>query len=579
MAATSAESTTDRFGVAARATRMLGSLGLEGVGPLALAGTGLLSLAVFFGGGTRTGFAGDVVLQLACVPGLIAALFLHDPDSRPPSGRIALFCLLLIAVPLVQLIPLPAWLWTRLPGRGLAAETYSVLGESIPWHSLSLAPRATWLALTSLIVPITIVLLVARMNYVDRRAMAVATVVLTGISSVVGLVQIAGGAQSPFRFYAITNLTDAVGFFANRNHFADLMCAGILLLAPFAIPSTDRKSERASTSQNAGALYAAVGVAGILFLGALSGSKSRAGLVLGTFSFLSAVAIILRQQRAERGSAFVKYGVIAATAVMLVIVPLALSRTADRFQADPLQDGRVVFSLKTLQLAFANLPFGSGMGSFQPVYSMNEAPQDMILNTYLNRAHDDPAEVLLEAGLLALVPLALFLLWYVRRAVVIWTRPLEGAASLDTAIAKASTLVLLVVAAHSLLDYPLRTGAIMAVVAMCVGIMTPTIPAMLRKPAPERVRKRRAPSPNAAVAMREPAAAVARGEEAEAALRAAVPKVPRRTEPAAPYAYSPEATKTFDWPEVWQDEPKPHREGKTTPGGEPQASEPQSKWD
>ena len=547
---------------AARLLQILGTLGLDRIGPLAVVGTGLLAAAVFLGGGTRTGFATDFLLQLACIPALIGALFLYDPGSQPPSGRLGLFCLLLVAVPLLQLIPLPPWLWTHLPNHGLGAATYETLGASTPWRPLSLAPRETWTALASLITPITMVLLVSRMNYADRRCMVIAVVILAAISGFFGLVQIAGGPQSAFRFYAITNRTDAVGFFANRNHYADLMCAGILLLAPFAIPSTDAKTGATLHSERMSAVYAAVGVACILFIGALAGSKSRAGLVLGVFAFIGAAYIVLRHQRAGSGSPVVKYGVLGATGVMLIMAPLAFSRTADRFAADPLQDGRVVYTLKTLKLALTSLPFGGGMGSFQSLYSMNELPDQMIVNTYLNRAHNDLAEVLLEAGLLSAVLLAIFVLWFVRRALRIWTRPMAGATTRDTAIAKSAVLLLLIVAAHSLLDYPLRTGTMMAVAALCVGLMTPSIPAVARQavqPVADRRRKSRSSS-SQAPAPAQAASAPSPEATAEAALRAAAPKMPAKRETVAPYAYSEEAAKTFQWPESWQQNTKPPRE-------------------
>ena len=52
------------------------------------------------------------------------------------------------------------------------------------------------------------------------------------LSVLVGLIQVAQGQESPFRFFAITNPTEAVGFFANRNHFAALLyCLMVFALA------------------------------------------------------------------------------------------------------------------------------------------------------------------------------------------------------------------------------------------------------------------------------------------------------------------------------------------------------------
>ena len=47
----------------------------------------------------------------------------------------------------------------------------------------------------------------------------------------VDLLQMMGGADSPLRFYAVTNPDRAVGFFANANHHAALLYCAI----PFAV--------------------------------------------------------------------------------------------------------------------------------------------------------------------------------------------------------------------------------------------------------------------------------------------------------------------------------------------------------
>ena len=60
-----------------------------------------------------------------------------------------------------------------------------------------------------------------------------------------GLLQIAQGQQSDLRFFEITNPEDAVGFFANRNHFAALLYC----LIPFVVAWTLDKMTANSSSQ------------------------------------------------------------------------------------------------------------------------------------------------------------------------------------------------------------------------------------------------------------------------------------------------------------------------------------------
>ena len=72
---------------------------------------------------------------------------------------------------------------------------------------------------------------------------------------------------------------------------------------------------------------------------------------------------------------------------------------------------------------------------------------------------------MIEAGLPGLVLLLLFLAWWGMRASAIWRSP--DAAELARAACIASAAILL----HSLVDYPLRTSAIAAIMAMAVAMM------------------------------------------------------------------------------------------------------------
>ena len=53
------------------------------------------------------------------------------------------------------------------------------------------------------------------------------------------------------------------------------------------------------------------------------------------------------------------------------------------------------------------------MGTFVPVYAMFEKPENILANTYVNRAHNDFLELWLESGLLGLALMAVFAVWFV----------------------------------------------------------------------------------------------------------------------------------------------------------------------
>jgi hypothetical protein len=103
---------------------------------------------------------------------------------------------------------------------------------------------------------------------------------------------------------------------------------------------------------------------------------------------------------------------------------------------------------------------------------MFEKPEDTIPNKYANHAHNDVLELWLDAGAIGLVLVGMFVVWLALRSAEIWRRaPPEGANELDWTLVRASTIVIALLIAHSLVDYPLRTSAMMAVMAFACALL------------------------------------------------------------------------------------------------------------
>ena len=111
--------------------------------------------SLILGGGTRGGFLSDAILQFVSIPLLFVSLWRLFEVPLTKQMRMALcFCAVIVLIPLVQLIPLPPWLWTALPNREVSAETFKILDIQIPWMPLSVSPHETWLSALSLIPPV-----------------------------------------------------------------------------------------------------------------------------------------------------------------------------------------------------------------------------------------------------------------------------------------------------------------------------------------------------------------------------------------------------------------------------------------
>ena len=125
----------------------------------------------------------------------------------------------------------------------------------------------------------------------------------------------------------------------------------------------------------------------------------------------------------------------------------------------------------TIAAAMAFMPFGSGLGTFVPVYQMFESLGDLIQNAYANHAHDDILELWLETGIIGPVLLCVFLFWWGLRHLKWWRHPSHHVGALDVTIARGASVAIALLIANSFLDYPMRTAAIMAVFALCCALL------------------------------------------------------------------------------------------------------------
>lgn len=431
-------------------------------------------LAVFFlaavflmGGGARSDIQSLVILRPLAAICMGVALWGLSRDAAA-SVRVPLLLALIIPLIMVfQLIPLPPAIWTSLPGRDFYAEAAPLAGIEQPWRPISLVPYRTWNSLLAWLVPITMVLLAARLGREQRYNLLPALIAMGLFSGIVGLAQIVGSANGPLYLYRITNNGSAVGLFANRNHQAALLACLFPMLAVYASIKS-RSLERARMKSALCACIALFIVPLILVTG------SRAGLALGLVGLLSA-ALLYRSPypRQRKGlSRFHRFKlryVIGALAVVCLGAATALlsrARVFDRLLTeDETEDLRLQVLDPIWQMIQTYFPFGIGFGAFPDVYKVHE-PFELLATTYVNHAHNDLLEFILEGGLLAVAALFigvaawLFRVWRLHSA-----EREDGRAILFARLGSAVTLLL---ALASLVDYPLRVPSLSAVFAIAV---------------------------------------------------------------------------------------------------------------
>jgi O-antigen ligase len=426
----------------------------------------LVFAAFLMGGSARPDVQSLVILRpLAILLGGYALMLI----TREQLRMIAVPALLLLALAFVigiQLVPLPPGLWGSLPGRSVIADIGSAMGLGDAWRPLSLAPERTINALFALTIPGAALLLFA-VQEPDRRRGALVLFLWAAIgSALLGVFQLLGPDDGPLYTYRVTNSGTPVGFFANRNH-QGVFLACMMLISTWYIVSTDKRDPRAP-------LHRAFGTAALLLCFVLVlAAGSRAGLA--ALALMSAASlwylargnliprrVALGRRSISRKSIFAGLGALLLGLVVLSMAQgrsLAIDRLVDSVGGDG-TDLRSELAPVLWRMISDQFPYGSGFGSFEDLYRTVE-PVGLLSIRYLNQAHNDWAQILIEGGLPALLLLVIVLAWAVRRAFQVF----RAAPGPSRDLALLALVVLTMLGLASIVDYPLRTPA-MAVFAI-----------------------------------------------------------------------------------------------------------------
>ena len=413
----------------------------------------LFLVACLLLGGSPQGIWRNLILQLGALS-LIAWALLSSRRSHPTSaGRLLLWLGgLWFALVLLQLIPLPPQWWSLLPGREPAVEGFVLRGEPLPWLPLSLAPAQTLSILPLLAVPLGMIAAVVVLGAYRSRWAVAALVLGTCLSVLLGAVQLSQGGPYLFDHY---NTERATGLFANSNHQATLLLATLPFLG--ALIGQQQQEKLARQSAALGRIVIALGAVAVILLGIiLNGSMAGLGLLLPVALATFAVAL------PNAGKAPRLLAGIALLLMLAAMIGIGLLTDAGS-NATSLATRSEIYRV-TLAAIGDTFPVGTGLGSFQAYYRLYENPA-LVDSFFINHAHSDPLEWILETGVLGALLLGALLLWWGTRAVRLWRAPRADLTALAATIASGAIL------AHSLVDYPLRDAAIQAVFALSLGLM------------------------------------------------------------------------------------------------------------
>ena len=419
------------------------------------------------GGSSRFDVATQPVVRLAAIL-LIAALSLRMPERSADAYRPALWFLAALAgLIAIQLIPLPPGLWAALPGHGQYLAAAVAAGEPQPWRPINLVPDRGWNALFALLPAAATIMAARRLRMRDQGPILLTLLVIVIASAVIGLAQVSAGMDDTLRFYAAPPTGSAVGLFANRNHQALLLACGLPMLALWADRTrTDRVRGRFK------ALLAALCAAFLLLMIPTTGS--RAGLLLAVVALPIASVMAwptmktaLETLSPRRRRAVAWGGMLLSAVLILAALTFSRDEAIHRlFATDPAEEARVKLLRPLLAMIGDFFPTGSGFGSFDPVYRGYESFQNLSV-TFMNQAHDDYLQVMMEGGLPALILLLLFVGWWAWTSFGLW-RPRSGESG---GLGRLGSAILLLIMLASVADYPVRTPLMMVIAAQSAAWM------------------------------------------------------------------------------------------------------------
>jgi O-antigen ligase len=420
-----------------------------------------LGIALFFGGASRADVLSQAVVRVAAIV-LIAITALQM--GREEWSRVQIPVLFLMGIALligVQLVPLPPDLWSSLPGRRLYADGLELAGILPVWRPWSLTPDLTLNSLLAVLPPLAVILALGLIDPPYKYLLVPLLITGAVASAVIGLVQFSSGS---LYFYRVTNLGSLVGVFANRNHHALFLAAILPILACWvALPHNDAGYRRLRTWM---ALCASAAIFPLLLI-----TGSRAGLVLGLLGASAAAFLAFRDRRRSMGAAtrtpisirlLALLPIVAGALAVVAANLLARDEAVRRFFEGNAENLRAEMLPLYQHIARDFFPIGSGYGSFDPVFRSYE-PDAMLDATYLNHAHNDLAQIIIEGGVLPLLLLVPFLGWYIIRSWRVWSTPIR---STDQLLGRSGSALILLILLSSLVDYPLRTPFIAVLLAL-----------------------------------------------------------------------------------------------------------------
>jgi O-antigen ligase len=235
------------------------------------------------------------------------------------------------------------------------------------------------------------------------------------------------------------------GPYVNHNHYAGLM--EMLVPIPLVLSLTHIASSKARTA----AASAAAVMVGTIFL-----SGSRGGMLAIFAEVIILAVLLIKQKRGLRTAVGIGVFLTIVVALLVWVGGGELSRriaTVTTSHSDLSSDVRSYINRDGLRMFLKRPVFGWGLGTFPVVYPQFRT---FYTNFFVNEAHNDYLQLLVEMGLLGFATMLWFLVTLYTRAINKlgnWSSDISGAVTLACVLGLSGILV------HSAVDFNLQVPA------------------------------------------------------------------------------------------------------------------------
>ncbi|HEX8420877.1 MAG TPA: O-antigen ligase family protein [Sphingomonas sp.] len=367
-----------------------------------------------------------------------------------------------VALPFLQLVPLPPAWWRALPGAGLRLEVLSAFGLQHHWMPLSVSPIETAYCAAMALAMFGLLLAALHVGERTMRTFLATAAGVVLLGAAIGVIQFASGG-SALQFYAAADHSALIGFFTNKNH----MGLALACLAPLLHVLVAR---RGAIRGDVGG-FVAISVA---LLSLIVATNSRAALLLGAIAI---AATALSRYPERRRLVAVVLAALAAAAVLASLAIPSIGHLAERLGRSG-DDVRGDFLAWSRPLASLYGPVGAGFGSFPDIFPPSEQLA-WVKPTQLNAVHNDYLQLYIEGGIVGVA----VLVWSLAVLAVVGARTIwagvgteAGAVTRrETDLAWMGGVIVVLFALHSVADYPARRAATLTLLVLAVAcVLRPT---------------------------------------------------------------------------------------------------------